>query len=74
VGAGYDFRLAAFRVGDTYNDERGSAAIRALFDLGLFKDVRIDVNGNVLVVVVEDRPTIAESILSGRRNSTRRHF
>lgn len=60
VEAGTIFASLPVRVGDTYSDERGSAAIRALFDLGLFKDVRIDVNGNVLVVIVEERPTIAD--------------
>jgi len=59
VEAGTVFASMPLRVGDTYSDERGSAAIRALFDLGLFKDVRIDVNGNVLVVIVEERPTVA---------------
>ena len=44
----------------TYNDEKGSAAIRALFGLGLFKDVRLEVNGDVLVVIVEERPTVAD--------------
>ncbi|VTU19555.1 Outer membrane protein Omp85 [Variovorax sp. SRS16] len=60
VEPGTIFASLPVRVGDTYNDERGSAAIRALFDLGLFKDVRIDVSGNVLVVIVEERPTIAD--------------
>ncbi|MDQ0027085.1 outer membrane protein insertion porin family [Variovorax paradoxus] len=60
VEPGTIFASLPLRVGDTYSDERGSAAIRALFDLGLFKDVRIDVNGNVLVVIVEERPTIAD--------------
>jgi outer membrane protein insertion porin family len=60
VEPGTIFASLPFRVGDTYSDERGSAAIRALFDLGLFKDVRIDVNGNVLVVIVEERPTVAD--------------
>ncbi|MEJ8809824.1 outer membrane protein assembly factor BamA [Variovorax ureilyticus] len=60
VEPGTIFASLPFRVGDQYNDERGSAAIRALFDLGLFKDVRIDVNGDVLVVIVEERPTIAD--------------
>ena len=60
VEAGTIFASLPLRVGDTYSDERGSAAIRALFELGLFKDVRIDVNGNVLVVIVEERPTIAD--------------
>ena len=48
------------RVGDDYNDDKGAAAIRSLFALGLFKDVRLEANGNVLVVVVEERPTIAD--------------
>jgi len=43
-----------------YNDESGAAAIRALFALGLFKDVRLDAQGDVLVVIVEERPSIAE--------------
>ena len=60
VEPGTIFASMPLRVGDTYSDERGSAAIRALFDLGLFKDVRFDVSGNVLVVIVEERPTVAD--------------
>jgi outer membrane protein insertion porin family len=59
VEPGTVFVSMPVRVGDTYNDDKGSAAIRALFGLGLFKDVRIDVSGDVLVVVVEERPTVA---------------
>lgn len=59
VEPGTVFVSMPVRVGDTYNDDKGSAAIRALFALGLFKDVRIEVNGDVLVVVVEERPTVA---------------
>ena len=61
------FASLPLRVGDTYTDDRGSAAIRALFDLGLFKDVRIDVSGNVLVVIVEERPTIADVDFAGTK-------
>ena len=60
VEPGTVFISVPVRVGDVYNDEKGSAAIRALFGLGLFKDVRIEVNGDVLVIVVEERPTVAE--------------
>ncbi len=60
VEPGTVFASLPFRVGDQYNDERGSAAIRALFALGLFKDVRLEVNGDVLIVVVEERPTVAD--------------
>ena len=47
-----------FRVGESYSDEKGTLAIRNLFALGLFKDVRIEVNAAVVVVVVEERPII----------------
>lgn len=65
VEPGTVFASLPFRVGDTYSDDRGSAAIRALFALGLFKDVRIEVNGDVVVVVVEERPTIADISFTG---------
>lgn len=48
-----------FKVGETYSDEKGTLAIRNLFGLGLFKDVRIEVSGKVVVVVVEERPLIS---------------
>lgn len=60
VEPGTIFGSLPFRVGEGYNDEKGSAAIRALFGLGLFKDVRLEVSGDVLVVVVEERPTVAD--------------
>jgi outer membrane protein insertion porin family len=67
VEPGTIFASLPFRVGEQYNDEKGSAAIRALFALGLFKDVRLEVNGDVLVVVVEERPTVADVDFVGAR-------
>jgi outer membrane protein insertion porin family len=60
VEPGTIFASLPFRVGETYNDDKGSSAIRALFGLGLFKDVRLEVSGDVLVVIVEERPTVAD--------------
>ena len=60
VEPGTVFVSLPFQVGDLYSDDKGSAAIRALFALGLFKDVRIEVSADVLVVIVEERPTVAE--------------
>jgi len=57
--AGTVFASLPFRIGDTYTDEKGAAALRALFATGLFKDVRLDVEGGVVVVIVEERPVIA---------------
>lgn len=60
VEPGTIFASLPFRVGETYNDDKGAGAIRALFALGLFKDVRLEVSGDVLVVIVEERPTVAD--------------
>ena len=60
VEPGTVFATVPLHVGDTYTDERGSASIRALFELGIFKDVRIDVRDGTLIVIVEERPTVAD--------------
>ncbi len=39
------FAALPFRIGDTYTDDKGAAALRALFATGLFKDVRIEIDG-----------------------------
>ncbi len=67
VEPGTVFGSLPFRVGDRYDDDKGSAAIRALFALGLFKDVRLEVQGDVLIVAVEERPTVADVDFVGTR-------
>lgn len=57
--AGTVFASLPFRVGDTYTDEKGAAALRALFATGLFTDVRIDIEGEVVIVIVQERPVVA---------------
>ncbi len=61
------FASLPFRVGDTYDDAKGAAALRALFATGLFGDVRLEIDGEVLVVVVEERPIIAGVAFSGMK-------
>jgi outer membrane protein insertion porin family len=60
VEPGTVFASIPFRVGDQYNEEKGAAAIRSLFALGLFKDVRIELNNDDVVLIIEERPTIAK--------------
>ncbi len=67
VEPGTVFASLPFRIGDQYNDDKGSAAIRALFGLGLFKDVRLEVTNDVLVVIVEERPTVADIDFAGAK-------
>jgi outer membrane protein insertion porin family len=63
--AGTVFSYLPLRVGDRFDAEKGVAAIRALFATGLFKDVRLEAEGDTLIVVVEERPAIAQVELTG---------
>lgn len=58
VDAGTIFASIPVKVGDTYDDDKGSASIRALYALGLFQDVKVEPRGDELVVVVQERPTV----------------
>jgi len=59
IEPGTVFASLPLRVGDRFTDDKGAAAIRALFALGLFQDVRLETQGDVLVVVVQERPSVA---------------
>lgn len=63
--AGTVFSYLPVRVGDTFNDEKAATAIKALYATGFFKDVRIEADGTVLVVLLEERPAIASVEFSG---------
>jgi outer membrane protein insertion porin family len=63
--AGTVFSYLPVRVGDTFNDEKAIAAIKALYATGLFRDVRVETEGDVLVVQVVERPAIAGVEFSG---------
>lgn len=65
--AGTVFSYLPVRVGDIFNDEKAAAAIKSLYATGFFKDVRIEAEGNVLVVQVEERPAIAGVEFSGTK-------
>ena len=58
--AGTVFSYLPVKVGETMTDEKSAQAIKALFATGFFKDVRIEIDGGVVVVVVEERPAIAQ--------------
>lgn len=53
------FAALPFRIGDTYTDDKGATALRALFATGLFKDVRIEIDKDVAVLIVDERSIIA---------------
>src|SRR5882762_508244 len=48
-------------------EEKAQAALRALYATGFFKDVRLEMENDVLVVYVEERPAIASIDFSGMK-------
>ncbi|ENO80128.1 outer membrane protein assembly factor BamA [Thauera sp. 63] len=58
--AGTVFNYLPVRVGERFDEGQAAEAIRALFATGFFSDVRIETEGDVIVVVVDERPAIAQ--------------
>jgi outer membrane protein insertion porin family len=58
--AGTVFNYLPVKVGDRFTEEKAAEAVKALFATGFFKDVRLEVEGDVLVVLVDERPAIAQ--------------
>src|SRR4051812_12512185 len=61
------FSYLPVKVGDTMTDEKASQTIRALFATGFFRDVSIEAEEGVLVVLVQERPSIAQIDFTGLR-------
>jgi outer membrane protein insertion porin family len=65
--AGTVFSYLPVRVGETFDDDKGTAAIKALYATGFFKDVRLEEEKGVLVVLVEERPTVNSVDFTGTK-------
>src|SRR5437016_1188024 len=65
--AGTVFNYLPIKVGDRVDDEKASAAVKALYATGFFRDVRLEVENGVLVVIVQERPTISQIDIVGTK-------
>ncbi len=74
ISAGTVFNYLPLKVGEKFDDQRSAQAIRALFKTGFFKDVRIDRQGTVLVVVVKERPSIDSVTITGNKSITKENL
>src|SRR6266571_2427007 len=61
------FSYLPVKVGETMNEDKAQQAVRALFATGFFQDVRLEVETEVLVVIVQERPAIAQIDFTGLR-------
>ena len=68
ITAGTVFNYLPVKPGDTVDFNRTSDIVRELYKTGFFKDVRLEKAGDVLVVVVTERPAIAEINFSGNKS------
>ena len=59
------FSYLPIKVGETMTVEKAQAALRALYATGFFADVRLEAEGEVLVIFVQERPAIAQIDFSG---------
>ena len=67
IEAGTVFSYLPVKVGETMTDEKAAAAIKALFGTGFFKDVRLEVQRDVLIVMVEERPAVSQIDFIGNK-------
>ncbi len=67
IEAGTVFSYLPVKVGETMTDEKAAAAIKALFATGFFKDVRLEVQRDVLIVAVEERPAVSQIDFIGNK-------
>lgn len=67
IAPGTVFNYLPVKVGDTLTDQKAQEAIRALFKTGFFKDIRLEREGNVLIVTVIERPAIASINITGTK-------
>ena len=65
--AGTVFSYLPVRVGETFDDAKASSAIKALYATGFFKDIRLEEEDGVLVVLVEERPAISSVDFTGTK-------
>jgi len=67
IAAGTVFNYLPLQVGDVLDAQATQEAISALFKTGLFKNIVLKRDESVLIIVVEEQPTIAQITLTGNK-------
>jgi outer membrane protein insertion porin family len=72
--AGTVFTYLPVKVGERIDDEKAAAAIKALYATGFYQDVRLERDGDVLIVYVQERPAIASIDIEGAKEFTKENL
>lgn len=62
------FNYLPIRVGDRVDEDKATGAVKALFATGFFRDIRLEAEGDDLVVHVSERPTIFQININGAQD------
>ncbi|MES9859833.1 MAG: outer membrane protein assembly factor BamA [Candidatus Thiodiazotropha sp. LLP2] len=68
ISAGTVFNYLPVKTGDEVNAGNTARIIRALHKTGFFQEIRLEREGDVLIVFVHERPAIAEINISGNKD------
>jgi len=60
ISLGTAFNYLPIKVGESLSNTKASAVIQALYKTGFFEDIQLTRQGDVLIVHVEERPSIAK--------------
>ena len=72
--AGTVFTYLPVKVGERIDDEKAAQAIKALYATGFYSDVRLERDGDVLIVFVQERPAIATIDIEGSKEFTKENL
>jgi outer membrane protein insertion porin family len=72
--AGTVFTYLPVKVGDRIDDEKSAAAVKALYATGFYSDVRLEADGDVLIVFVQERAAIAQIDIDGAKEFTKENL
>ena len=69
--AGTVFSYLPVKVGERIDDDKASAAIKALYATGFYSNVTLEIENEVLVVIVVERPAISQIDINGAKEFTK---
>jgi outer membrane protein insertion porin family len=68
IAEGTVYNYLPVNIGDRLDEQRLQEAFRAVYGTGFFDDVQLRRDGDTLVIVVKERPSIASFEISGNKD------
>ena len=69
--AGTVFSYLPVKVGEQIDDDKAAQSVKALYATGFYSDVRLEAEGDVLIVFVQERPAISVIEIEGAKEFTK---